>query len=209
MNYGIDQDTHGSSGTDPESPSITDLLGSKAVLPGESIDEYKKARRLIIKELVAKSPMQLYLAEKILDGLWWMRRYEDQKRFVIVDAMVDFIVGRLSGKLTDERRPELMHVVLNEASSPWLADVLKKKDLTIEFVRDRAMAVKQGQLLELDRLIAMKAKELEGLQRSYEHVTHRKLYSERLALSVEMMRRDVKAIEVKTRKARATDHELA
>ena len=71
------------------------------------------------------------------------------------------------------------------------------------------MAVKQEQLLELDRLIAMKAKELEGLQRSYEHVTHRKLYSERLTLSVEMMRRDVRAIELRTREAGATDHELA
>jgi len=209
MNHGIDQNTQGSSGADAESPSISDILGSKAVLPGESIDEYRKARRLIIKELVAKSPMQLYLAERMLDGLWWMRRYEEQKLFVIADAMVDFIVGRLSGKVTDEKRPEFLHTVLSDASSPWLAEILNKKDLTIEFVRDRAIAVKQEQLLELDRLIAMKAKELEGLQRSYEHVTHRKLYSERLALSVEMMRRDVKAIEVKTRKARATNHELA
>jgi len=77
MNHEIDQNAHGLSGNDPEAPSITDILGSKAVLPGESIDEYKKARRLIIKELVAKSPMQLYLAEKMLDGLWWMRRYDE------------------------------------------------------------------------------------------------------------------------------------
>ena len=147
MNHGIDQNTQGSSGADAESPSITEILGSKAVLPGESIDEYRKARRLIIKELVAKSPIQLYLAEKMLDGLWWMRRYEDQKLFVIADAMVDFIVGRLSGKVTDEKRPEFLHTVLSDASSPWLAEILNKKDLTIEFVRDRAIAVKQEQLL--------------------------------------------------------------
>lgn len=209
MNHDINQDTHGSSAEEPEPPSITDLLGSKAVLPGESIDEYKKARRLVIKELVSKSPLQLYLAEKMLDGLWWMRRYEEQKRFVVADAMVDFIVGRLSGKITDHHRPGLVDVVLNDASSPWLTDLLKKKDLTIDFVRERAMAVKQEKLLELDRLIAMKAKELEGLQRSYEHVTHRKLYSERLALSVEIMRRDVEAIEVKLRKTRTLDHDVA
>ena len=131
MNHGIDQGTHGSTGADTESPSITDILGSKAVLPGESIDEYKKARRLIIQELVAKSPLQLYLAEKMLDGLWWMRRYEEQKRFVIADAMVDFIVGRLSGKVTDEKRAELTQVVLNDALSPWLAEILSKKDLTV------------------------------------------------------------------------------
>jgi len=68
MNHGIDQNTQGSSGADAESPSITEILGSKAVLPGESIDEYRKARRLIIKELVAKSPMQLYLARRCWMG---------------------------------------------------------------------------------------------------------------------------------------------
>ena len=60
-----------------------------------------------------------------------------------------------------------MQLVLNDALSPWLADILKKKDLPLEFVRDRSMAVKHEQSLELDRRIAMKAKELEGLQRSY------------------------------------------
>lgn len=92
-----------------------------------------------------------------------MRRYEEHKRFVIADAMVDFIVGRLSRKVTDHYRAESIDVVLNEASGPRRTDILKQRDLTIEFAREPPMAVEQEQLFELDRLIAMKARD-EGVR---------------------------------------------
>jgi hypothetical protein len=33
--------------------------------------------------------LQIYLAEKIYDCLWWVRRYEAQKRAVMIPVMVE------------------------------------------------------------------------------------------------------------------------
>jgi hypothetical protein len=69
--------------------------------------------------------------------------------------------------------------------------------MTILGMKVQAMSANRDALHELDRLIALQTKTLEGFQRSYEHLAHRKLHTERLALSVEMLRRDAKAIDAK------------
>jgi hypothetical protein len=44
-----------------------------------------------VNELGAKTQLQVYLAEKIFQCIWWMRRYETQKHSTIIDAMVKLL----------------------------------------------------------------------------------------------------------------------
>ena len=48
--------------------------GHVPLLPGESADEYRQGLEATIAELEATTPLQIYLAEKIFDCMWWIRR---------------------------------------------------------------------------------------------------------------------------------------
>jgi hypothetical protein len=67
--------------------SISSLLGVVQVLPGESEEVYQSGLIATIAELGAETPLQIYLAEKIFECLWWMRRYEEQKRAALIYEM--------------------------------------------------------------------------------------------------------------------------
>jgi len=56
-------------------PSISALLGASPVLPGETTELYRRGVIATVQELGAQTPLQIYLAEKIFECLWWMRRY--------------------------------------------------------------------------------------------------------------------------------------
>ena len=70
---------------------ITKLLGAKPVLPGENAEEYAAGLAALIAELEAKTVLQIYLAEKIYDCLWWIKRYEAQKRTVMIAVMTEIV----------------------------------------------------------------------------------------------------------------------
>jgi len=54
--------------------SISSLLGVAQVMPGESVEAYQSGLLATVEELGADTPLQVYLAEKIFQCLWWMRR---------------------------------------------------------------------------------------------------------------------------------------
>ena len=71
-----------------KSPSqISNAVGASQILPGESAEKYYHGLASTIDELGAKSMMQIYAAEKMFQCLWWMRRYETQKRSTIIKVM--------------------------------------------------------------------------------------------------------------------------
>jgi len=67
--------------------TLTKILGVIPILPGETADLYQTSLEALIKELGASSVLQVYLAEKIHECLWWMRRYEEQKRATVIAGM--------------------------------------------------------------------------------------------------------------------------
>ena len=73
------------------SSKISKIFGPIRLLPGESEDLYNSGLLGTIKELGATTYLQTYLAEKIFQCIWWMRRYETQKQATIVSAMVDLL----------------------------------------------------------------------------------------------------------------------
>ena len=184
----------------PASPAqslIADIVGAKPVLPGESEARYAEALARIVTELEAKGPLQVYLAEKILDCLWWIRRYEEQKRLLIAREMAEVLGHKQMFSSPSKDELDYLNLLLHHSDLPEFQALLKKMGFTLDTLRERAMHHARIQLQEFDKLIAMQSKTLEGFQKSYEHVSHRKLHAERLALSLEMLRRDAKSIDVK------------
>ena len=67
--------------------AISQFLRSSPVLPGELEELYQSGLLPTVQELGATTPLQIYLAEKIYECLWWMRRYENQKRATLIQSM--------------------------------------------------------------------------------------------------------------------------
>ena len=58
------------------SSQISKIFGPIRLLPGESEEAFNAGLLGTIEELGAKTHLQTYLAEKIFQSMWWMRRYE-------------------------------------------------------------------------------------------------------------------------------------
>ena len=177
-----------------EVPTIGELLGTTSVLPGEPEDFNQAGLAVMVKELGAKTTLQVYLVEKIYDSLWWIRRYEDQKRVTIITEMArQTKVGYQPDKTQEE-------VEIREA---FMANDINKRVLkalgaighTPESLKQSAYNKKREEITQLDQQIALQAKILAGFQASFELAFNRKLNTERLRLQNELMRRDLAAVE--------------
>jgi len=64
---------------------IVHIVGNKTpILPGESLEEYKAGLMSTISELEAKTHLQIYLAQKIFDCVWWIQQLEIHKRNAVI-----------------------------------------------------------------------------------------------------------------------------
>jgi hypothetical protein len=185
-----------SKATKPGKPqSVTQLLGVQATLPGESADQYKASLASLVDELQATTVLQVYLAEKIHECLWWIRRYEAQKRNTVVAEMAAITNVSYSADVT----PTEERVRNALASNQVNADVelmLKVRRHTPESLQQKAMANKALALQGLDQQIALQAKILAGLQASYEVAFNRNANVERLQLQNSLLRRNLQAIDM-------------
>lgn len=178
--------------------SISDVLGAEPLLPGEPEDGYRQGLQELIVELDAKSPLQIYLAEKIYECLWWIRRYEDQKRAAIIDEMGIQVSGvrehmMNAGQIEDRRylREGLLQNKLDNES----AEIIEAGGFSVASLRQAAMTKRRNELEQLDKQIALQAKVLAGFQASYEVAFNRKRNVERLDLQNALLRRDLQAVE--------------
>ena len=174
--------------------TISEVLGIDPLLPGEPAAEYQQGLQDLIVELGAKSVLQVYLAEKIYECLWWIRRYQEQKRAVIIAEMGVQVNGGFARQVTDDQihlRETLLENKLDQKS----LEIAGAKGHTIESLRQVAMSNRRAELQLLDNQIALQTKMLAGLQASYEVGFNRKRHVERLELQNALLRRDLAAIE--------------
>lgn len=73
----------------PTSKVSQEAGGNWPLLPGESKTLYKQGFEATIKELGASTELQMFVAEKIFQCIWWLRRYETQMQSVISEGIVD------------------------------------------------------------------------------------------------------------------------
>jgi dephospho-CoA kinase len=140
--------------------------------------------------------LQIYLAEKIYDCLWWIKRYEAQKLMVMIAVMIEMVQDHYPAKGTIDT-VELRDALFSEAVTAEMFEALQGMGCTIESLKQQAMTRKSREIRALDEQIALQAKMLAGFQASYEVAANRKLNIERMKLQNEMLRRDVEAIDVK------------
>ncbi len=174
---------------------ISQIIGPIKLLPGESEAVYRAGLAGTINELGASTHLQIYLAEKIFQCLWWMRRYEVQKQSSIVNAMV-----RLSSQYNTAETTKHNLTVKLQAHMWDAQDVItfiKQKGFTPESLTAKAMSEVREEIQKIDTLIALRVKSLGQLQQSYEALVNRSVMQERLKLQNELLKRDLQAIDVK------------
>jgi len=187
-----------SSGTSQRIASpISQVLGTVSVLPGESEKIYHEGLVATVQELGATTPLQIYLAEKIYECLWWMRRYENQKRAALIHEMAKIIAPK--HKFTNAAELQALAIQVleeNVLTDKTFKEILGTQDLTLESLKQQAITNKRAELIGLDSMIALKAKTLTGFQSSYEALVNRSVLQERLKLQNDLLKRDLHAIEV-------------
>ena len=180
-----------------KSPSqISNAVGASQILPGESAEKYYHGLASTIDELGAKSMMQIYAAEKMFQCLWWMRRYETQKRSTIIKVMAK----QLSESPYFSDKDQIMGITMLLEAGLWsdsaIQKLMKDKGHTAGSLLEYAMDRQKQELIELDQSIALKAATLLQLQKSFEALVNRSVLQERLKLQNELLKRDLLAIDV-------------
>ncbi len=174
---------------------ISQIFGPIKLLPGESEAIYRTGLAGTINELGASTHLQIYLAEKIFQCLWWMRRYELQKQATIVNSMVDLL------KAYDTPKSQIHALTHNLQAQLWsdpkMKQVIEAGGYTPESLSAKAMTKVREEIQKLDALIALRVKALGQLQQSYEALVNRSVMQERLKLQNELLKRDLQAIDVK------------
>ena len=173
---------------------ISNIFGPIRLLPGESADIYKAGLIGTIKELGASTHLQTYLAEKIFQCLWWMRRYEIQKQACIFNEMV-----RLASKFnTSELTKSTMVQKLQDHlwDDKEVKKMIQDSGHTAQSLTAKAMSEVREEIQKLDMLVALRVKTLGQLQQSYEALVNRSVMQERLKLQNELLKRDLQAIDV-------------
>ena len=164
------------------------------ILPGESAEMYSRGLQSTVDELGAKTELQVYLAEKIFQCIWWMRRYETQKHSSIIDAMVRELTDHSTPKAQLNAIRTLIQAQLwNE---PDVVKIIESKGHTSMSLLEAAISRQQERTQKLDHQIALRVKTLTQLQQSYEALVSRSVMQERIKLQNELLKRDLQAIEV-------------
>jgi hypothetical protein len=181
--------------------NITQILGNSAVLPGESEEVYQKGLLATIQELGALTPLQIYLAEKIYECLWWMRRYENQKRATVIRKMALILAPAQGGIENADLESAVTEQLHSNLIDDDMLELLARRNLDMASLTQKAMAQSRADLANLDEMIVIKAKTLAGFQASYEVLVNRKINSQRMLLQNELMSRDLAAIDVESTNA--------
>jgi hypothetical protein len=171
-------------------------LGITPVLPGESMEVYQRGLLATIQELGATTPLQIYLAEKIYECLWWMRRYENQKRAMLIHSMAGLLDPNHFSKAVSDVEAWAMEALFSNRIDDEFTKVLDGHNLTMESLTQKALEICRFKLESLDEMIALKAKTLAGFQASYEALVNRSVLQERLKLQNDLLRRDLQTIDV-------------
>jgi hypothetical protein len=173
---------------------VSQIFGPTRLLPGESEAVYRAGLIGTIKELGATTHLQTYIAEKIFQCMWWVRRYETQKHLAIINSMVEKLVNYGTPKEQRHLLTQLMQG--QEWAEPAMQKIIKASGNTVESLMAHATASSREEIQKIDQLIALRVKTLGQLQQSYEALVNRSVMQERLRLQNELLKRDLHAIDV-------------
>ncbi len=163
------------------------------VLPGQSLEQYHTGLQSLVSELQARTPMQVYLAQKIFDCMWWLRSYDLAKHSVIAETMITIL--KLDAD-EEEDWPVVQCLRSLDWNNPLVAEAAQQWGHTVLSLHALATTRCRDKLLNLEQLSAIRTKTLHQLQTSYEALVSRPILQERLKLQNQLMARDLGAIEL-------------
>ena len=163
-------------------------------MPGESEVVYRAGLLDTINELGAKTQLQTYIAEKIFQCMWSMRRYETQQHLAIINSMVHKLVKPDTPNA--QRHALILLMQGQEWNDPSMQKIIEAGGHTPESLMASAVVSTRGNIEKIDQLIAPRVKTLGQLQQSYEALVNRSVMQERLRMQNELLRRDLQAIDV-------------
>ena len=163
-------------------------------MPGESLDAYKLGLQATIDELGASTHLQLYLAEKIFQCMWWVRRYEVQKEVAILNGVVDILAKH--GTPKEKRHAITLLIQAQMWDDKAVQKIMTEAGHTSHSVVAAAASDKCDEIIKIDALIALRIKTLGQLQQSYEALVNRSVMAERLKMQNELLKRDLQAIHL-------------
>lgn len=166
--------------------SISSIFGSP-VLPGESEQDYLCGLKAVHEELGCETLIQRYLAEKVYECLWWLSRYEQQKRHYILCGMLEVLRGAVTSDHREWFQRKFQRLLVAGDSSK-LDRFLEKYDLTLAGLQSKAMGNKCSLLLQIDQQVALVTKTISGFQSISQRIASMPLIRERLVLSNTVMR---------------------
>lgn len=172
---------------------ISQIVGGNFILPGENAQQFHKAYAEALVELGARTQLQIYLAEQIFHSMWWIRRYELQKRASLISEMVKILRSPGLADLPDLDLTELFEA--GRWDDPAVLDEINSKGFTVHSLLQKAGVRHQEKLMRLDQSIALKAHTLAQLQKSYEALVNRSVMQERLKLQNDLLKRDLLSID--------------
>lgn len=172
---------------------IFQIVGGNFILPGENAQQFHQAYAAALVELGAQTQLQIYLAEQIFHSMWWIRRYELQKRASLISEMVKILRSPGLAELPGLDLTELLEA--GRWDDPAVLNEIKSKGFTAQSLLQRAGVRLQEELMRLDQSIALKAHTLAQLQKSYEALVSRSVMQERLKLQNDLLKRDLLSID--------------
>ena len=187
------KDASNRAATKQAASKISQIVGGKFILPGENAQQFHQAYAAALVELGAQTQLQIYLAEQIFHSMWWIRRYELQKRASLISEMVKILRNPGLAELLGLDLTELLEA--GRWDEPAVLNEIKSKGFTVQSLLQRAGVRQQEELMRLDQSIALKAHTLAQLQKSYEALVNRSVMQERLKLQNDLLKRDLLAID--------------
>ena len=172
---------------------ISQIVGGNFILPGENAQQFHQAYAAALVELGAQTQLQIYLAEQIFHSMWWIRRYELQKRVSLISEMVKILRSPGLAEIAGLDLTELLEA--GRWDDPAVLNEIKSKGFTAQSLLQRAGVRQQEELMRLDQSIALKAHTLAQLQKSYEALVNRSVMQERLKLQNDLLKRDLLSID--------------
>ncbi len=173
---------------------LSDFTASASpVLPGQSPEQYQAGLQSLITELQAQTPMQVYVAQKMFDCMWWLRTYDMAKHCAIAESMISIIEIETPGQIDG---PVLQCLRSLDWNNALVAKAAQQSGYTVVSLHALATNRIRDELLNLEQLTAIRSKTLSQLQASYEALVSRPILQERLKLQNQLMGRDLDAIEL-------------
>jgi hypothetical protein len=187
------QDASNRAATKQAASKISQIVGGNFILPGENAQQFHQAYAAALVELGAQTQLQIYLAEQIFHSMWWIRRYELQKRVSLISEMVKILRSPGLAEIAGLDLTELLEA--GRWDDPAVLNEIKSKGFTVHSLLQRAGVRQQEELMRLDQSIALKAHTLAQLQKSYEALVNRSVMQERLKLQNDLLKRDLLSID--------------